>query len=211
MKKHTISILFIILIALCSCSSEVTKEGASTDSAETGNSTIKTEVAGTEASQRTDESPVAVSDVESVIEEGKNKEEIALIYGEVMRINGNLASYTKKESTANWETLTCKLTQYVNENGAIVKIESVCGNHDWAMYCFELSKTESKLLYGKYLEKVPNAARPEAREFYSIGTMIPSENAYTMIVDASDKEVEPAGYRKYTVLYEAAFDAFFNE
>ncbi|CAA6826590.1 MAG: Unknown protein, partial [uncultured Aureispira sp.] len=42
----------------------------------------------------------------------------------------------------------------------------------------------------------------------SIGSMIPSKDAYTVIMDESGKEVGPEGYRKYSVLYDKAVLAF---
>jgi hypothetical protein len=205
MKQQTILTLFVLLFTLFSCSSETATQETNTDNTEQGSGTT---APSTTTSSNTEASTVAVSQVENASDNAKNKEEIELINGEIMRINENLANYTKKESTADWETLACQLIQYKNENGVVVKIESVCGDHSWEMYSVALSETDSKLIYGKHLEKVPDAARPTVREFYSIGSMIPSENAYTVILDESGNELAPAGYRKYSVLYEAAFDAF---
>lgn len=207
MKHHRIFSAFLLLLLLFSCSAENTAQEAKIEQESTSN------VATSPSENRASSDATAIKEVPASLgtedaKEVTHEEEIALINSEIMRINGNLASYTKKESKANWETLACKLTQYINENGAIVKVESVCGKHDWTMYFFELSKRETKLLYGKHLEKVPDAARPVVREFYSIGTMMPSENAYRLILDESGNELDPDGYRKYSLLYEAAFDAF---
>ena len=206
MKVHTILSLFVVLFALFSCSSATTEQE---NDGNTNNTEItKPEAVEAEVSQETGATAVTVAQTASTIDNEKNKEEIELINGEVMMINESLSLYTKKENTGNWETLACKLTQYSNENGIVVKTEAVCGDHTWEIYNVALTKTDSKLLYGKYLEKVADSRLPSVREFYSIGSMMPSENAYTMIFDESGKEVDPAGYRKYSVLYEAAFDAF---
>lgn len=206
MKKYTFFALFILLFTLFACSSQTTEQKVEANTTETINSSEE----AVQTSSTTEESKaVTVSQEEPATENTKNKEEIELINMEVMLINESLALYTKEENTANWETLACQRTEYKNENGIVVKVTAVCGDHSWEIYSTALSKTDSKLLYGKYLENVTDDRLPTIREFYSIGSMIPSENAYTMIMDESGKEVDPAGYRKFSVLYEAAFDAFY--
>ncbi|MBL4651175.1 MAG: hypothetical protein JKY03_15705 [Aureispira sp.] len=210
MKHYHILTLSLLLFLLFSCSSETTTEVEKIDNLTTENEVIAP-AEQTDASSETEVKAVAVRATENEINKRTHDKEIELINSEITRINKNQQNYTQEERVADWETRSCQLKQYKNENGLILKAEAVCGDHSWEIYLIALSETTSKLFYGKYLEKVPNAARPIVREFYSIGSMIPSENAYRLILDESGKEVAPEGYRKYSVLYEAAFDAFCYE
>lgn len=209
MKYHPILSLLLLFFLTLSCSSK-TAQDTKTDNVTTENiGTISSEEATT--SDESEATTVAVSTKENEINKATHDKEIELINTEISKINQNLASYTKEEEVADWETIPCQLKKYKNEHGLPLKIEAVCGDHSWEIYAIALSETSSKLLYGKYLEKIPDAPRPSVREFYSIGSMIASENAYTLILDESGNEVDRAGYRKYSVLYEAAFDAFYND
>jgi hypothetical protein len=210
MKHYHIFTLSLLLFLLFSCSSENTTEAEKIDNTTTENGII-TPVEQTDVSTETEVKTVAVSATENETNKVTHDKEIELINSEITRINKNQKNYTKEERVADWETRSCQLKQYKNENGLILKAEAVCGDHSWEIYSIALSETASKLIYGKYLEKVPGAARPIVREFYSIGSMVPSENAYSLILDESEKEVAPEEYRKYSVLYEAAFDAFYYE
>lgn len=210
MKHRHILSLFLLLFLVLSCSSKMATQDTKTDNVTTENigTTASEEVTNSKESEIT---TVAVSSTENEINKAIQDKEIELINTQISKNNENLAFYTKKESTVDWETLTCQTIQYKNENGVVMKLEAICGKHSWEIYMLDLSKNTSKLIYGKYLEKVSNAVRPIVREFYSIGSMIPSDNAYRLILDESGKEVAPAEYRKYSVLYEAAFDAFSYE
>lgn len=207
MKQHYIFTLSLFLFFVFSCTSESAKQETATDQPIAEN-TIKT---STEKTITSNETAVAVSETGEEIKKVTYDKEIELINTEIMRINENLVFYTKEERLADWETFSCELKQYKDENGLILKAEATCGDHSWEIYSIALSKSSSKLLYGKYLKNVTDDRLPTIREFYSIGSMIPSENAYTVIMDESGKEIAPDGYRTYSVLYEAAFDAFCYE
>lgn len=210
MKQHYIFTLSFFLFLVFSCTSENAKQETRTEPP-TAENASKTPEEKTIASNETAIKGVAVSEIGEEIKKVTHDKEIELINAEVMRINKNLAFYTQEERLADWETFSCQLKQYKDENGLILKAEATCGDHFWEIYSIALSKSSSKLLYGKYLKNVTDDRLPTIREFYSIGAMIPSENAYTVIMDESGKEIAPEGYRTYSVLYEAAFDAFCYE
>ena len=213
MKIYPILTFSLLLFVLFSCSSETTTQEPKTDAPTTENEmrTAVEEVPGGIVVERdTEGQAVRESSTENEPSDTppNHEKEIWLIRDEISRINKNIANYRKKKRTVDWESQSCQLTQYVTENGIVVKIESDCGDHYWELYSVVLSTTTSKSLYGKYLETVPDARLPKVREFYSIGSMIPSDDAYGLIMDESGKEVAAAEYRKYNPLYDAAVLAF---
>lgn len=203
MKSNLLFSTLILLtcLSLFSCNSsqktEITKE-------ETGNLESQT----TENETFEDTHSEEQTTVENNSELDKYQAEIKLINEKITEINNELSKYSVKNVEEKVSGNSYKIKNYYNKDNNMIKSEFVSETDSWILYRIPLSKTDTKLMYGKFVGQLDeNTGKPIVREFYSIGSMIKGDETFALILDESNKQIMGQELIKYEMLYEDIFIA----
>ncbi|AFM05623.1 hypothetical protein Fleli_3294 [Bernardetia litoralis DSM 6794] len=198
------TLILLTCLSLFSCNSSQKTENTKEDTEEISN----LEAQPTENEILKDTHSEEEISLERNSELDKYQAEIKLINEKIKEINNELSNYSVKNVEKKVGEISYKIKNYYNKNDNMIKSEFVSDTDSWTLYNIPLSKTDTKLMYGKFVGQLDeNTGKPIVRECYSIGSLIKGDETFGLFLDEEGRQVLGKELRKYTTLYEDIFIA----